>query len=421
VGRFVRVGFAVGAVWVAGCDRDALFRVTGFQQETFSNDADVLFVIDNSTSMAEEASALALNFGAFVDRLAGDESTSTSDGLVDAVDNYIDYSARRTSFIDYQLAIVSTDPADVGALRGEMVQFGEDDVAARFSREVMCEATCWTAGSYGNDPSYQCGEPYDEVTSQVLDCECGADGWGQGANCGGGNEEGLEQVFLALCRAVPNPPESCFDPDNSPGFTPDLVGSSDGLVRDGSTVIPVLVTDEGDASRRFDGFGDAVPDEYDRLFRQFDARMAWALIGPQPGNSGQNCNSVSVPDWSVARYEWFVEETNGLRLDIAEDTGDGCGVTDFEAALSQLGDLLNALAREFRLQAVPELDTLLVFVDGEPVEAATLGDDNEYGDGWSYDPSTNAVVFHGAAVPDYEQPVAIYYLPLTGMPRELPF
>lgn len=425
-----RVGLPLVAAGLAACTSTDLFRVSGFQQETFSNDADVIFVLDNSGSMAEEAGALAVNLDVFIEQLAGSDGPNAgSEGLPDAVDNYIEFASRRTGFIDYSLGVVTTDPGrDLGAIRGERVEFGEADVVQRFRRNILCESTCWTVGSYGNDPSYQCGEPFDRVTSQLLDCECGADGWrptaeNQDYYCGTGNEEHLESVVLALCRAVPDPPEACFDPDFNPAFDETLVGTNAGLVREGGTVVPVLITDEGDASRRRDGDGDDIPDEYDAIFRAFGTRMAWAVIGPQPGDVGQNCNTISVPAWTVDRYDWFVDQTDGLRLDIFSDEGGECGVADFAEALTRLGALLNALSRDFRLAAVPRLDTVLVFVDGDPVDAAELLDaeTDQWSDGWSYDPATNAIVFHGEAVPDFDAQVRIYYLPITGMPRDLPF
>ena len=51
---------------LAGCNSYELFRVTGYEQASFSNDADILFIIDNSQSMAEESTALASNFDRFV-------------------------------------------------------------------------------------------------------------------------------------------------------------------------------------------------------------------------------------------------------------------------------------------------------------------------------------------------------------------
>ena len=36
---------------VTGCNQYEPFRITGFEQENFNNNADIVFVIDNSDSM----------------------------------------------------------------------------------------------------------------------------------------------------------------------------------------------------------------------------------------------------------------------------------------------------------------------------------------------------------------------------------
>jgi hypothetical protein len=65
-------------------------------------------------------------------------------------------------------------------------------------------------------------------------------------------------------------------------------------------------------------------------------------------------------------------------------------------------------------------------VDGEEVGASLVTTDEESGttttgDGWTYDSAQNAIVFWGKAIPDYNAEVRIYYRPLEGKPRELPF
>jgi len=71
------------------------------------------------------------------------------------------------------------------------------------------------------------------------------------------------------------------------------------------------------------------------------------------------------------------------------------------------------------------IDTIEVFVNGDevPLAVETVNDDgtSTFSDGWTYNAADNAVQFHGAAIPDYNAEVWIYYLPLIGMPRELPF
>jgi len=224
-----------------------------------------------------------------------------------------------------------------------------------------------------------------------------------------------------MCGAVENPPEGCFDPDESPGFTEARVGQNDGLIREGGTFIPVIISDEGDQSRR-ETNGDSIPATYERLFDAFDVRMAWAVVGPRSSQDPDNCNGdVTVPGWAVARFDYLVEESDGLRADISVRGDNGCEVQDFGETLQQLGDLINRLQRDFRLAAIPDIDTLQVFIDGDEIDPADFGDDGEYGNGWSYNPDDNAIEFHGDAVPDFDQKVRIYYLPITGMPRDLPF
>jgi hypothetical protein len=77
--------------------------------------ADVLFVIDDSASMAEEQARIASNFGAFLSVLPSTDA-------------------------DYQLGVVTTDvtdPATAGILRGGILRPDDDDLEARFTAAVV--------------------------------------------------------------------------------------------------------------------------------------------------------------------------------------------------------------------------------------------------------------------------------------------
>jgi hypothetical protein len=417
------VAALIGMLALSACNRYEMFRLAGYQQESFSNDADVLFVIDNSSSMTDEATELARNMGVFVDALANPAvSGVTTNGLPDAAGNYIEYVQNRGQFLDYQLGITTTDVEHTyGELYG-VVPFVTDedtDVAGTFSKGVLCEATCFNESDVPSDATYQCGDPLgeDPVSYEYLGCLCGDGQWD--GLCGSGSEEHLEAVFMALCRSTETPPDECFEQNQ---FSDADVLSNAGFVRPDSAVIIVMVTDEGDSSRRMTT-GDAVPDEYEALFNKFPNRLAFAVIGPRT----DDCNSGGADPWGVDRLRYFVDKTNGIWFDIAvrDEATDECVVTDFAAALEELGQLLNSLNTAFPLTSVPDVATIRAFVDGEevPRSVETVGEDLSvtYTDGWSYLPSENAVEFHGNAVPDYNADVEIYYLPLDGMPRELPF
>lgn len=455
---------AVLALLMTSCNQYEYFLLAGYEQASFQNEADILFVVDNSPSMYDEASALGLNFNAFVERLVDpQEGTGVStDGLADAVDNYVLYVTQRGRFIDYQLGITTTsaDPGDDADGDGDLVEAGEVgtltgdpdiiyedlglDIASSFVTNVLCDSTCWpgecqgedTDGCIPYDPYYECGEdPGEQVTWDYLECICGSS-WDP-PECGSGTEEGLEAALLALCRASENPPEACYDHNGSPFEEGDLQ-TNDGLVRDDSNVIIVIVTDEGDGSRLLDQ-GDDDPQPYLDIFDEFDNRVTFAVIGPNydPEEHTFECNSGGGTSWGTRRYQLAAQQTGGFFASIETCTDpsgscsgdDYCQPADFSEHLGTLGDLLNSLLNQFPLQSIPDPDTILVYVDGLFIEESACLENCEvdsegdpvWGDGWTYETGENSVYFHGTSVPDYNADVRIYYRPVSELPRSLPF
>lgn len=434
---------ALGAL--PGCNRYAMFNVAGYEQVSYSNQADILFVIDNSPSMVEETASLGLNFNTFIETLRGSEPPTGS--LEDAVANYVTYTSDRGSIIDYHLAITSTsvdydrfgdsdgvDPGEAGRLLGDptVVARGGDDVEGDFRRNLLCEAASWNESALTSDSAYICGTPLgpdDLISLEYLDCECGIDGW-QG-NSGSGQEEPLEAAYLALCRSVEEPPEGCYDP-LSPFIVPPEY-TNDGFLRDDSTVVVVIVSDEGDNSRRLSQ-GEADPQPYLDLLSEFERPIKIVAIGPylDPATGGVKC-ADAVPTWSVERLQDAATVTGGFYQNIVAPgaSDDACELSDFATYLEQLGDLLNNLQTVFQLQSVPDTSTIQVWIDGEEIPSATIENADAisedpstepiYADGWSYDSAQNAVVFWPDQVPGYNADVRIYYRPLSGNPRELPF
>lgn len=434
---------------LAGCNSYELFRVTGYEQASFSNDADILFVIDNSDSMQEESTALASNFDRFIGKLTNTEAGSNvgTETLSDAVSNYIREASGGDLFIDYQLAITTSsvfydngpttgiDPGEAGTLAYDP----DSDVPAIISRaggsgtdfqkNLLCSATCWDQNLPTN-PDYVCGDPLEgDVTEEYLACLCEDTPWN--GNCGAGQEQGLEAAFMTLCRAVENPPADCYEfPDNSAiAFQEGNEGENAGLLREGANTLVVIVTDEGDGSLRTDegtaavpGDVDTVVNEYDDLFQKFPNLVRFAVIGPSWDGTDGGCLD-GAQQWGVERYQGIVAATNGLYIPLT-DIDDDCAATDFGTSMERLGELLSNLMTFFPLQSVPDVASIEAYVDGEFVERAEPIEGTEppeYGDGWSYDAAENAVAFHGAAIPDYNQDVKIFYRPLGGTPRELPF
>jgi hypothetical protein len=437
--------------FLAGCNSYEVFALAGYEQASYSNDADVLFVIDNSNSMWQESGEMALNFNAFVDYLTNPNAGGVStDDLADAVDNYVSFVTRRGVQIDYQLAITTTsvdiaagptaqlDPGEAGTFVGtpEIMTADSGSAGDDFRQALLCETTCWPSAEdkLPDDKNYVCGEPTDQISTDYLNCpeNCGVGkpGWDTD-HCGSGSEEPLEAAFEALCRSVENPPAACFETPSA--LTKADAHTNEPLVRPEGTVVVVIVTDEGDNSRRL-AEGDPDPATYLELFGGFENRVKFAAIGPDydAENDKLICNNAGAPRWSIERLQTVASVTGGFYDPISVPAPDAtdindCVVADFAEHLIDLGELLNSLISSFKLRSIPDESTIRAFVDGKEVPKAELISGNPgtvsavYGDGWSYDPSENAVTFWGDAIPDYNQDVEIIYLPLEGNPRDFPF
>ena len=239
---------------------------------------DILFIIDNSASMYNEAEALAMNFDGFMAQIAN---------------------------IDHQLAITTTDvAATYGALYGDspIIKPGDDDRSATFQENLLCSATCFNQSMVPSNPAYICGDPVEEVSQEYLNCVCGPDQWA--GHCGSGQEEHLEALFMALCRSTNSPPDECFEQNQ---FEEPDIGSNTGLLRENATLIPVIISDEGDTSRRL-AQGEPEPTVYEQLYEKFGRQMTFAVIGPDPYNV---CNSGGAVSWGVDRFQYFIDETQG--------------------------------------------------------------------------------------------------------------
>lgn len=113
--------------------------------------ADILFVIDDSQSMAEEQALLGANFSAFVDVLDG-------------------------SYADWQLGVVTTDTstADAGALRGGILTPDTPDVVTAFQAAVSVgtsgsrdERGLWAA-ALATEPTHNPGFLRPEARFNVV-------------------------------------------------------------------------------------------------------------------------------------------------------------------------------------------------------------------------------------------------------------
>jgi hypothetical protein len=305
----MRVLIIIATLLATGC-----LKTTKIEQDV---QLDLLFVMDNSDSMMDEATSLASNIDEFIAQLTDND----------------------------QLSITTVDvEASYGALYGSpsVLTKGESRVEEDFIANLLCDATCFSTDAIINsDPAHDCGDEIgDNVTSQYLDCACGTDAWK--GNCGAGTEEGLEAIFMALCRAVEQPPEACYDIVNQ--FTEADVLSNEGMLRPDATFMPIIITDEGDYGTRRMSQGEVDISAYIDLFERFDLRMSPVFIGPvwDPEFGDFRCPTGAGGGWSALRYTQLVDNYGGLQINIV-DPDNNCEPTLFSDSLAQIAEFIESL------------------------------------------------------------------------------
>jgi hypothetical protein len=301
-------------------------------------------------------------------------------------------------------------------LRGSVpiLEKGDPNLEAAFHENLLCYTACFAERAVvPNVPGYQCGDPFDgRISQQYLDCTCGVDQW-VGA-CGAAVEEPIESVWDTICRALDDPPPECFDPPSP--LDPRLAGSNKGLVRPRTTIIPVVITDEGDSSRRTPSV-EPVPEPYLTLFDDLGIDMSWAIIAPALDEDFEvACPDSAATSWGLMRFDILAQETGGLRLAIDDEH---CETTDWAASLDRLGDLVTTGISVFRLPQVPIQDSIAVQVGHEAWDEADAVGRDLFGriaftDGWTYDDEERTVELHGDAIPEAGEDVSIWYLPAGG-------
>ncbi len=247
--------------------------------------------------------------------------------------------------LDYQIGVVTTDmddPAQSGNLIGPIVSSTSADPVAEF---VAMTST----GSGGS-----------------------------------GDERGLDAAFTAL--------------DPSAGL---ITTTNAGLVRPGSNLSIIVVSDENDGSNM-----NPVPfsDWLDQYQGDPDLTSLSIVGGPKQGlfpcTSGFFSGVTAQP---VPRYWNVANRTGGIHANL-------CNLS-FNDILQQLSTVAAGLRIRWALSGVPDDPTTIqVLVDG----VALPEDANN---GWTYDANANSVEFHGNGVPAQGAVVEIVFEGETTCPQ----
>ncbi|MCB9676596.1 MAG: choice-of-anchor D domain-containing protein [Alphaproteobacteria bacterium] len=274
----------------------------GFVEEVYDQlgaavPVDILFVVDNSTSMGDENLALRNNFNAFIQ------------GFL-------------TLGLDFQIGVVTTDMQTAGyagQIQGPIIDSNTPDPVQQFQQNTNI--------------------PFTDVLE----------------------EQGLDAVYAAL--------------------TPPLItGANAGLVRPGSLLSVIVISDEDDQS--FITPAEMVPflDSY-----QGDPALTSLSIVGGPTTGIWPCGGFLFGAAPVPTYWQVAQPTGGIHLNLCQ--------LNMNAIVQQLAVVAAGLDTHFPLGSVPaDPAAVEVLIDGTPLAQDPVN-------GWSYDPSTNSVVFAGAGIP----------------------
>lgn len=252
-----------------------------------------------------------------------------------------------TRRIDYHVGVISTDVTGSGPARqgGELVEID----GVRFITPDTPDGV--------------------EVFRAMVDFEPGRSR----------QEQGFEAMRLALSE-------------------PRRSGINGGFLRPESALAVVVVSDEDDGS-----FGP--PDHFARFLlhtrRPGDERLATlsAIVGPLPdGCVPEGEAQIFGADADPAeRYIEASQISGGLVGSICE--------TDFAPVLEALGRRVSNLQRTFPLSSVPQIETLMVRIDG-----ALIAPEEAEGPVWTYHDGMRAIVFEEQHIPGSGSEVRVAYV-----------
>ena len=378
-----RLALMTGVSVLVACDKNdrsfsILSETEAFQQSTAysQRNIDILWVIDNSGSMANSQTNLRNNMRAFIDKFSD-------------------------LGMDYRMAVIGTD-----------AWLGDESLPGKFPN---------TTALYNKYPSF------NPALSLFRD------------GCNGGNCQGRTGIYIMDPSNTVNPdgtPTNVFPKNSALG----TAGSGDerafhsiiaalenstnktrGFPRPGAFLQIVILSDEDDYS------GDATEEDWwyvsnqdrynagapkiqpvdyyvQKLDTKMQGRMNYSVSGIYIKDAAclntLTGSTVPSPNGRTfgTRYQELVNKTSGVAGSLCD--------AQFYQNLTDISQNTLQLASTFTLGRQPNPDTIVVMVNGVRIAQSETN-------GWTYLSASNAVQFRGNAIPAQGANIFIDYDPLT--------
>jgi hypothetical protein len=347
ISRLVGVG-----ILATGCGELPGFRVNEksdvFSQVAVRNDkVDILFVIDNSGSMAGEQAIVANSFSEFINKFV-------------------------TKRLDFHVGVISTDAlenpsywSNSGNPYGNFFNGGPGTLLSR---------------KPSND-RFLTKNSQNLVGQFTQNVQIGING------------NGAETPFLSILRFL----------------QADRLGEgawNQGFLRDEAFLSVIIISDE-DESISATSTAYLTSNTTSWNARHDQTKQALLALKPTKQEYVRVDGIVTIdnnPSLCPAGYSFFVSEARAIKRLVDELGGTNSRVCDnFAPALEGLGDNLVQLLSRFKLLQ-PPTDGIIVRVDGVEVPQDAIN-------GWVYIPETMEVEFRGTAIPAANAKISVTYTP----------
>lgn len=328
-----------------------------FQQNSAATNTkiDVLWVVDNSGSMASSQQHLADNFPSFISRFVA-------------------------KGFDFQVGVVASD-----AYLAESMwtpYYNQNPKPSYYNGLPQANIAFLKNGNVSAGPSgFEIVTPSTPNINAVFTKNAM-----QGVN-GRGDERSLDSMRSALSSS-----------------------HNSALVRPGGFLAVILLTDEDD-------FSNPSTTAYETYVSQLTPISDYvSFLDSVTMSSGParrySVNTLAVPDQTCLNQIYNGAQKIGTRVNALADATGGvkgniCG--DFATQLDQLAKAIVELSTQFFLSQKPVVSTIRVFVNGAEVPKV----ENNPPGGWAYNATANSIVFQGTAVPPQGASIKVSFDPET--------
>jgi hypothetical protein len=187
---------------------------------------------------------------------------------------------------------------------------------------------------------------------------------------------------------------------------------NDGFERESSYLAVIILTDEDDFSH--DGVANLDGQYTNPALHGIDSYVTFldTLTGSTPDRRRYAVHTIAVQD-EACRASLGTDQKIGTRVNAMADATGGKRTSicsNFGSELEVIADSILEGANEFFLTRIPLVDSITVRVNGQPVPRTDQNPGPLTG-GWFYNSTANSIVFRGDYIPPQGSNIQVYFDP----------